>query len=342
MTKNLYEVLGVPRDASPDALKKAYRKLARKYHPDVNRDHGAEDRFKEASAAFEVLSDPEKRRLYDDLGDDAIKLGFDAERARAYREWQSGQQARGRPGPGFGGGAGPDLQGFDFGGPGGGGFDLGDLLGTFFRGGGGRGVPFGGDEELAEVLEGRGRGGRPGQDVEAAITVPFLDAARGAERELELQRPDGTKRFTVKVPVGVRDGQKIRLEGQGMPGRRGGPPGDLFITIHVEPHDLFRRDGDDLLIELPVTLGEAVLGAKVDVPTLDGSVKLSVPAGAQSGQRLRLKGKGVPLRGRDGAGDLYVTLLVKLPDAKGNDDARRAVELLESLYSSDVRAALKR
>ncbi|MCK6546604.1 J domain-containing protein [Myxococcota bacterium] len=343
MARNLYEVLGVPRDAPADAIKKAYRKLARQYHPDVNPgNRDAEERFKEASAAFEVLSDADKRALYDELGEDALKLGFDPEKIRAYRAYKEAPGARrggggggfeGFPG-GFGGGFGG--QGAEF--------DLGDLFANVLRGRRGGRNPFAsgfGVEDLGEDFAEQVRRPRatPGADVRAELAVAFVDAVRGAERELEITTSTSRRAVKVKVPAGVKDGQKIRLKGQGMPSTNGGPAGNLYITIHVEPHPVFTRKGDDLHLELPVTLGEAMFGAKIDAPTLDGPVRLTIPPGSQSGQRLRLRGKGVTTR--DGAGDLYVTLLVKVPDGrKLEDDARRAVDALEKLYDGDVRRGL--
>lgn len=397
-TKNLYEVLGVPKDATTEQIKKTYRKLARKHHPDVNPgDKAAEERFKEVSAAFEVLQDPEKRKLYDEFGDDATKLGFDPEKARAYREWRERPQSSGAGG-GFGGfeggGGGYSSGGFSD-------FDLEDLLGGMFgRGGGGRRARTGYEDFGAAEPE-----SNAGADAEAELGIELLDALRGGEREISLNKPvkcatcagtgtlpvqgDSTcprcsgrgrinvsqgplkfetvcsncggsgklrgppcatcggtgartesVRIKVKIPAGVKDGQKIRLRGQGMPGRNGGADGDLLITIRVTPHPLLRREGDDLYLEAPITIQEAIYGAKIDVPTLDGSVKLTVPAGSQSGRKLRLKGKGAPIKG--GAGDYYVTLSVRVPEANaGDEESKKAAETLEKLYGGDVRAALK-
>lgn len=394
--KNLYEVLGVQKDATTEQIKKSYRKLARKNHPDVNPgDKAAEERFKEVSAAFEVLQDAEKRKLYDEFGDDATKLGFDPEKARAYREWRERPQGGGGGyGSGFegGGGGGFSSSGFSD-------FDLEDLLGGMFGRGGGARRPRSGDFSEAEPAS------NSGADAEAELTIDLLDALRGGERELSLNKPvkcstcggagalpvqgDSTcprcsgrgrinvsqgplkfetvcsncggsgklrgppcascggtgartesVRIKVKIPPGVKDGQKIRLRGQGMPGRNGGADGDLLITIRVAPHPLLRRDGDDLYLEAPITVKEAIYGAKIDVPTLDGSVKLTVPAGSQSGRKLRLKGKGAPIKG--GAGDYYVTLSVRVPEANAEDEeSKKAAETLEKSYGGDVRAALK-
>jgi molecular chaperone DnaJ len=392
-SKNLYSVLGVSKSASADEIKKAYRKLARKYHPDVNPgDTSAEEKFKEISAAFEVLSDPEKRALYDELGEDAAKIGFDPEKAKAYRQWKAQAQAAGGQG-----GAGFDI-GDIFGGgggrPGGGGFnfDLGDIFGDLF---GGR-----------RRREGHAPAPARGADVESELTIPFREAVLGGEREIALQRPTpcetckgtglrpgaraepcdacggtghtqvaqgplgihapcpkchGTGRLggppcpacggtgqvadtvhlKVKIPAGIADGQKIRLAGQGQPGVRGARAGNLYIVVHVRAHPVLRREGNDLHLDVPVTVHEAMFGAKIDVPTLEGSLRLTVPAGSQSGRKLRLKGKGVAPRGKT-PGDLYVTLLVQVPDAGRNREAaEKAAGELQELYGGDVRKDLK-
>lgn len=292
--RKLYDVLGVSPDASHDDIRRAYRKLARQYHPDRNPgDAAAERRFKEVNAAHEVLSDPEKRKLYDDFGEDALRAGFDAERARAWR--QAGGQG---PMGGFG---------VDF--------DMGDIFEELFGGG--------------------FRAARAGRTVQSEITVDFLTAARGGERELRFA--DG-RTLTVRIPPGVRDGESLRLRGQGEPGPGG--PGDLVLTVRVAPHPIFRREGDDLHLVLPVTISEALLGATVEVPTLEGVVKLKVPPGSQSGRRLRLRGKGISRRGRP-AGDLYAELSVRVPDAV-DDRVLEAAKALDGAYASDVRAELHR
>ncbi len=326
--KDYYAILGVKRDATEDEIKKAYRRLAKKYHPDVNPGNKqAEAKFKEITEAYDVLSDPEKRRRYDQLGSAAFEGGFDP------RAWQ--QRARaGRPGSRPGG--------FDFG------FEF--DAGPFTRGG-----PFGGATGFEDLLEGllggarrrgpgatagRGRGAAArGRDIEQPLAVSFEDAARGATRDLEITREEScqtcggggtvgigqtcptclgrgtvrrTERVTVKIPAGVDSGARIRLAGKGSAGRSGGPAGDLYLVIEVSPHAYFKRDGDDIRLELPVTVAEAALGAKVDVPTLDGRVSLTIPPGSSSGTTLRLRERGVH-RLKGGRGDQYVVLKVVLP-----------------------------
>jgi DnaJ-class molecular chaperone len=274
MAKDPYEALGVARGASEADIRSAYRKLAKRYHPDMNPgDKQAEERFKEASAAHTLLSDAEKRARFDRGEIDA-----------------SGQEQ------GFGAGAG-------------GGRYRSSPYGT---GGGANGF---GTEDFSDIfseLFGRSRGGAGGearqmrgQDQSYRLKVDFLDAVRGATQRLTL--PDG-RSLEVKVPAGIEDGQTMRLKGQGSPGFNGGPAGDALIEIEVTPHKLFRREGRDIHLEVPVTLAEAVLGGKITVPTPSGHVSVNVPKHSDSGTRLRLRGKGVPARGNHAAGDQYVTL----------------------------------
>src|SRR5262245_720907 len=255
--RDLYEVLGVARDADPETLRKSYRKLARRHHPDVNPgDKAAEERFKEISEAYDVLSDPVKRRNYDEFGESALQGGFDAEQARRARE-AFGARFGGEPGPGSGGFEFRSGEPFEFG-------DLDDLLGRF--GFGGRGG--------ARARGGRAAGMR-GTDLEATLELDFLEAAKGGEKRLSLQLAgeDGrlrTENLTVRIPPGVADGGRIRLRGKGGPGFGGGAAGDLWATVRVRPHAVLRREGRDVSVDVPVTVAEAVRGAKIEVPTLDG------------------------------------------------------------------------
>jgi len=323
--RDLYEVLGVARDADPDALRKAYRKLARRHHPDVNPgDEAAEERFKEISEAYDVLSDPVKRRNYDEFGEISLQGGFDAEQARRARE-AFGARFGGEPGPGAAGFEFRSGEPFEFG-------DLDDLLGRFgFGGRGGRG--------------GRA-GGMRGPDLEATLELDFLEAAKGGEKRLSLQLAgeDGrvrTQTLTVRIPPGVGDGGRIRLRGKGAPGRGGAPAGDLWATVRVRPHPVFRREGRDVSVEVPVTIAEAIRGAKIEVPTLDGRATVTVPPGTDSGQKLRLRGKGIPDPKGGAPGDLYVVIQIRVP--KGLDaEAAAALDTLAEAGPENPRKELFR
>lgn len=307
MVQDYYQRLDVKRGASAEEIKKAYRKKARQYHPDHNPgDKVAEEKFKQLNEAFEVLSDDKKRRLYDEFGDDAAKLGWDESKAAQYRAYKSG---------GFqGGGAIPNV---DFGGQG---FDFESILSEMF------GAQRGGSRR-------RSAGPRAGGDQATSLEVTLADAVLGAEENLLING----RRISVKIPVGVETGSRIRLAGQGEPGEHGGPPGDLFIDLTVAEHPLVRRDGQDLSMDLPVTLAEAVNGGEVRVPVFGGSVTVTIKPGTQSGTKLRLRGKGVPALRGGAAGDLYLVVMVKLPEAL--DDATK--KLLAGLkYDADVRGKL--
>lgn len=316
MAKDLYDDLGVSRSASQDDIKKAYRKLAAKLHPDKNPgDSKAETRFKAVNRAYGVLSDPEKRKLYDEFGEDALREGFDADAARAYRR-AAGAGGRVRFSRGGGGGFGFE----DMGGAGG----FGDLFGELFRNRGRGGA-----------ASGR-QAGMKGSDVASEVTVDFHSAISGANLKLQLQ--DGGEPVTVRIPPGAGDGDKVRVAGHGAPGMFGGPPGDLILAIRVKPHPHFERQGLDLYLDLPITVGEAHRGAKVRVPTPEGDVTLTVPKHAQSGQVARLKARGV--KRKNEKGDLYVRFLVKLPDAD-SEEVDKAVDILEKATSADVRAGIR-
>jgi curved DNA-binding protein len=300
--RDLYKILGVERTATDQEIKKAYRKLARRYHPDVNpNDKAAEERFKDASFAYEVLTNAEKRRRYDEFGEQGISEGFDANRARQYQQWRQQTERS------------PFHSSFSD-------ADLEDLLGGMF---GGRAAA----------------GPRRGQDRESELEVDLLDALHGSEVRLQLG-DEGTLR--VKIPAGADDGTRIRLAGKGAPGARGGPLGDLYLTLRLRPHPLLRREGNDLYMDLPVTVGEAVSGASVEVPTPDGVVTLRIPPRSRSGQKLRLRGKGVrSLSAERAQGDLYVTLRVQLPET---DDPRleALAKSMDELYgAADLRAPLR-
>ena len=340
-TGDFYELLGVPHSASADEIKKAYRKLALKYHPDKNPgDKAAEEKFKEVSAAYEVLSDQGKRAQYDQFGHEAFT------------------RRRGAGGPG--GGGGPTMDPYDifsqvFGGGGGGG-----IFDSFFGGGGG------------------GHGPQGGNDLRYDLSIPFEDAVFGATREIEIPRAEhcdrckgsgcepGTskkrcpqcggsgqvtmaqgffsirqrcpscggqgesiekpcrqcrgeglveraKKLKLNIPAGVDTGSRLRLSGEGEAGRRGGPAGDLYVVLHVEEHLLFKRDGDDLYCEVPIPMTTAALGATVKVPTLTGAAELTIPAGTQTGTIFRMRGKGIPSLRGGGRGDLHIRIKVEIP-----------------------------
>ena len=316
MARDLYSVLGVARDAEEDAVKKAFRKLAMKFHPDKSPGKDNEARFKEINQAYEVLSDKKKRALYDEFGEASLQQGFDEERARLMRQF--GQQ-RGRGGRGSAPGGAPG-GGFDVNEMFGQGADLGDLFGDLF---GGRRGP------------GRGRRGK-GQDADAEVTIDFAAAVKGTE--LSLTSEGGGDPVTVRIPPGVADGNRLRIAGHGGRGMGGGPPGDLMLTIHVRPHAHFKREGDDLYLDVPVTIGEAYRGDKIRVPTPDGEVTLKIPARTQTGQITRLRGKGVVRKGKE-PGDLYVKFLVHVATVEDAEVAA-AVELIDTRVG-DVRGPLK-
>ena len=362
--RDYYEVLGVSKGASDDEIKKAYRKLAKKYHPDMNPgDKEAEAKFKEVNEAYSILSDSEKRARYDQFGHAGVDPNFGA-------------------GGGFGG--------FDMGD-----IDLGDIFGSFFGGG------FGG---FGGSTSSRRNGPQKGESLRASLTISFEEAAFGCEKEINLNRteeceachgsgaepgttaetcPDcrgtgvvrvqqrtggfafsstapcsrcrgtgkiihtpckacggsgsvkKTKRVTVSIPAGIDDGQAISLRGQGNAGKNGGPAGDLIVAVHVKPHPQFHRDGTTVLYEQPVTFYQAVMGAELEIPTIDGKVKYNLPAGTQTGTTFRLRGKGIPeLRGR-GRGDQYVTVRVQVPTSL-NGEQKEALRAFAEAMGEDV------
>ena len=364
-----YKILGVDKAASIDDIRKAYRKLARKHHPDINPGNKeAENKFKEISIAYDVLGDDKKRKLYDEFGEAGLAAGFDADKARSYQQWQQ-QSAAGAGG------------GYEF--------NMDDL------------------SELFGGLGGVGRRGRSngqaavrGEDIESFMDIDFLDAVRGFQTSITLQRPvtcdtcngSGTRpgskpmqcpecggsgsksvaqgplqfrqtcprcmgsgklpgdpcavcrgsgrvlrpdTIRVNIPPGAEPSKRIRLRGKGEAGMRGGPPGDLYIIPRIRPHPLLTRSGKDLSMDLPITIGEAVRGATVEVPTPMGKLNVKIPAGAQSGQQLRLKGKGVPAHGQSPAGDLYLRLMIRVP--KDNNISADVIDKLDRAYAEDVR-----
>ncbi|MGH0032604.1 MAG: DnaJ C-terminal domain-containing protein [Myxococcota bacterium] len=305
---DLYALLGVARDADEATLRSAYRKLAKESHPDRHPDDpAAEERFKQISQAWAVLSDPERRALYDEFGEASLQAGFDAEAAR---------RTRSAFGEGFG----------RFQGDAGGGFAFDDLLGSLF----GR-------------MEGMRPMPRPGPDLSARLTLDFVEAALGGEHRIQVARPTASgelkhEDLRVRIPPGASDGGRIRLAGKGGESPNG-PAGDLWLTVGVRPHPVFRREGRDVHLDLPVSVREAALGAEVVVPTLDGRATVQVPAGSQGGDKLRLRGKGVPAHGGRDAGHLIATLRIRVPRAL-DDQARRALDRLADCDPEDPRAEL--
>ncbi len=309
--KNYYQTLGIERDASADEVKRAYRRLARKYHPDVSKEADAETRIVAINEAYEVLKDPEKRAAYDQLG----------------QQWRQGQDFR--PPPDWD-------AGFEFAG---GGYTAGDA-GEF--------------SDFFETLFGHAQGAAPrgrrhyrgrGEDHHAKIVVDLEDVFRGGTHAMTLRSPGldpsghlrvHERTLNVTLPRGVREGQVIRLKGQGGPAVEGGEAGDLYLEVHLRPHALYAVEGRDLYLSLPVAPWEAALGATVRAPTPEGAVEVKVPAGSQGGRKLRLRGRGLP---GDPPGDLYVTLQIALPPAD-NDDARQAYRALQNSTAFNPRKAL--
>ena len=333
--RDYYEVLGVPRTASEAEIRKAYRRLARKYHPDVNKDDpDAEARFKEIAEAYSVLSDKTKREQYDRLGHAAFEAGAGEARPGGEGTWRTW---RGWGFPGFSAGRFGEI-------------DLEDLFGDLL-GGGRPGT--------------RARAPGRGQDLEAAIDLTFDQAVRGVTTDLRLEREvpcdgcHGTGRtgsgicracggrgvvtrpetIRVKIPAGVDTGSRIRVRGRGAPGPGGGPPGDLYVRVNVQPHPYFRREGKDVYVEVPISITEAALGGKVDVPTIDGWRTVRIPPGTSSGLKLRLRGQGIPDVRGGARGDQYVVVKVVAP-RNLSERARGALETLSRELTEDPRAGV--
>jgi molecular chaperone DnaJ len=405
--KDYYETLGVKKSASAEDIRKAFRKLARKYHPDVNPgDKSAEEKFKAISEANDVLSDPKKRKIYDQVG--FYSDNIDPATAEAYARAGGGSAGGGFQGGGFPGGGAEGGQGgvhFDFGG-----FDFSDMFESTGRAGQTRtSTGSGGFRDIFSGIFGGGRGAAPaevgpeaGTDLEYQVNVPFWTAIRGGVMRLNIQRQDvcpqchgqgdleapgkcpecngtgqitqtgGRMKFNVQCPrchgtgknltmcptchgqgtvskteplevrikAGTRDGQRIRLPGKGNAGARGGVPGDLYAIIRISDHPIFHRDGDDISLAVPVTATEAALGSKIEVPTIDGRALLKIPPGTQSGQKLRLREKGVPSATREGVrGDEIVEIQVKVPMPR-DERTKELLRELAKLNPEDPRSEL--
>jgi curved DNA-binding protein len=323
--RDYYETLGVPRDASNEDIRKAYRKLARQYHPDVNKEAGAEDRFKEISEAYEVLRDEEKRERYNRLGAN-WKAGEDVSGAAGWEEvfGRGGRGGRGRAGARGGGAGGPSGFGdgvrVEFGG-GGDGADFSEFFSDLFGGGGGMG---GG--RRGSIFDGFG-GGSATRDQEAVLELSLEEAVSGGRKRLATD----DREFEVDIPPGVHNGQRLRVRGAG-------DEGDLVLRVRIKRHPRFRVKGDDIYVDLPVSPWEAALGAKVPVETLTGTAQLTVPAGSSSGRKLRLRGEGLPVESGGGKGDLYAIVSIKVPK-KLTATERKLFEQLRDKSKFDPRKA---
>lgn len=301
--KDYYKILGVDRNASQDDIKKVYRKLARKYHPDVSKEKNAEEKFKEVGEAYEVLRDPQKRAAYDQLGPHQAGQTF-----RPPPDWEQR----------FSHGRGADYSNVDFG----------DLFSELF------GMGAGGATQRGHPGR-RGAAAQPGQDYEATVHISLEDAYRGAEVSLDLSVPEYTangmvrrtpKTIKVRIPKGATDGQRLRVPGKGGKGINGGANGDLYLNIVLHPHPLFKASGHDLYLDVPVTPWEAALGANIEVPTMEGNVRLKIKPGTKAGQKLRLAGKGLPTPG-SGHGDYYAVLQIVTPTVLSDKEKRLFEEL---------------
>ena len=302
--RDYYKVLGVAKAADAKTIKSAYRTLAKELHPDRNPDDkAAEERFKDVSQAYNVLSDKKRRDLYDRFGEPGLREGFDPS-----------------PYDGFGQRHGGDGVNFnDF----------------FSQRGGGQGFDF----NLEDLLGGRsGRAPRKGRDLESEIRVGFVEAVHGCEKELSLRIEGVLKTFKARIPAGIGEGDRVRLRGKGGAGRAGDAPGDLLLTVRVDEHTWFGREGANLLLHLPITPAEAHRGAKVKVPTPSGNVQLKIPEGAQGGQRMRLKGKGIERKNK--RGDLIVELQIRIPTGD-SEELKAALDTIEGAFDDEVRKDLE-
>ena len=381
MSIDYYEILGVKKDASQEEIKKSYRKLARKWHPDINPgNREAEQKFKEISRAYGCLGNEEKRKLYDEFGEEGLNAGFDAEKARRYKQWGAYQQQDATTGGAWSGQEFGRYQDYE------------DIFGDLFSFSGEKGGGF----RTSTVSKGR--------DVEYDMTIDLVSALKGFETEISMKklkdcaecqgsgvdpnsvmstcktcggsgrinvaegpiqftkacpnchghgkvgraclkcsgmgRIQGTEAIKVTIPQGVKEGSKVRVAGKGEPGFNGGQPGDLYLVVHLKPHPLLKREGDNLFMEVPVTVSEAVAGGSIRVPTIDGQVNVKVPPKSQSGQSLRLKGKGAVNLKTKKRGDLIVRLIVKVPQTDDRE-LLDAVEKMNAFYNEELRKDLR-
>lgn len=319
MAKKLYEVLGVPESADIKQIKSAYKKLAKKYHPDLNPSPEAGEKMKEINKAYEVLSDEKKKALYDEYGETAIEADFNEDILRQYKNPWGNQGAENPFGPGAG---------WPFG------FDD-DILSSMFGGGGfsGFGGTGGGRSNFYQNYQPQPQ---KGEDFNADITIDFMKAVKGGQETVSFMVNDGmgqpkTVTYDIKIPQGIKEGQKIRLAGKGGPGVNGGPDGDLLLKVNVRPDSTFRRDGDNIEVTIPVDFADALLGASVDVPTLDGTVSLKIPAGTQPNQKFRLRGKGVTTS--KGTGDEFAQIKITLPKTL-TDEQRELIEKFKATQTA--------
>lgn len=303
--KDLYSVLGLSRDADSDTIRKAFRKLAKELHPDRNPNNPkAEASFKQASHAYDVLGDPKKRKLYDEFGEDGLRDGFDPEQHRRHREWAQRQQRH--PGQGSRGGGGH--------------FNIEDLFGS----------------DSFDIFGSKAKR-RPakGHDLESELTIDFADAIRGGVFNLTIER----KPVQIRIPPGAEEGSRLRIPEHGGPAPSAGSlAGDLVLVIHVKPHPHFRREGDDLHLNLPVSLAEAYHGAKVRVPTVDGAVTLKVPRATSSATVVRVRGKGVARKGKE-PGDVYVHFMIQVP--KESPEVTKLVDAISAQDDRDLRQGIE-
>ncbi len=321
MAVDHYETLGVSRQSTPEEIQKAYRQMARKHHPDLNpNDAKAKEKFQQVQAAFDVLNDPQKRELYDRYGN-------------AYETFGGGGGGSRPSGNPWAGGGGPGAGGFEV--------NLDDLFGGGAGMGGGSGA--GGFADLFKTFKQRNNkraAPTKGQNIEHTLTVPFATSVLGGEAHISLQRVDGEiESLRVKIPAGIESGKKIRLRGKGEESESGGVAGDLLIKVDVAPHPHFRRQGNRLDVRVPVTLAEAVGGAKIDLPTPNGTITLTVPPGTSSGSKLRVKGQGVKHSNGE-VGDLFAEVLVVIPKDLAAEDRTELLEVLKK-YPQNPRAELR-